>query len=121
MSRVSRAIAVVAVLFGCSKKEIGEPCADPSECEFECLVAVHADSNRRVCTKTCDSELDCPDDGQCIGGVCEATCKSQADCPEETRCIAGECLVECRSDDDCVNATCPAPGQVCEQCDGPCS
>ena len=117
MPRVSLACAVVAVLFGCSKKDIGEPCAEPSECEHEwCLTAAFANSERDACSKPCDSDADCPELGICFsGGTCVPGCTSQGDCPDETVCVGGYCVVECRSDDDCVNATCPAPGQVCEQ------
>ena len=110
-------VALTSVLFlGCAKKEIGEPCKDARECEFEwCLSATSGNSKRRICTNVCDSDADCPDGGTCISATCEATCKSQDDCPPETLCRDGLCLIECRSQDDCVNATCPAPGQVCEQ------
>ena len=110
-------LALTAVLaLGCAKKEIGEPCRDANECEFDsCLSATSSKSSRRICTKVCDSDADCPNMGTCIGGRCDAACTSQDDCPDETVCRDGLCLVECRSDDDCVNATCPAPGQVCEQ------
>ena len=115
MSR-ALALAVVVLLLGCTKKEIGEPCEDASECKHDaCAGASVSNSVREVCTKYCSDDADCPDDGKCIGGSCEATCGSQEDCPEETLCRDGLCLVECRSQDDCINATCPAPGQVCEQ------
>ena len=111
-----RSLLAVVLFLGCSKKEIGEPCEKADECEYDwCLDASVANSRRNICTKTCDSEADCPNAGKCIGGTCEATCTSQSDCPEETLCRDGLCLVECRSQDDCINATCPAPGQVCEQ------
>ena len=113
-----RCVLLLAVFLalGCSKKEIGEPCQEADECEFEsCLSASTAHSHRRVCSKACNSEADCPNEGVCIGTRCVAGCSSQEDCPDETQCRDGLCAIECRSQDDCENATCPAPGEVCEQ------
>ena len=112
--RVLLALTVVLAL-GCSKKEIGQPCEEASECEFELCQLPGGPSRRSTCTKFCDDSSDCPDQGSCVGGSCQAACSSQKDCPEETLCSDGLCMAECRSDADCINATCPAPGQVCEQ------
>lgn len=101
---------------GCSKKGVGEPCDDATECESDLCVDGSPALNtvRRVCTSYCKDDAECGSGESCFSGRCAARCEAQDDCPDENVCSGELCAVVCRSDADCVNAVCSTPGALCE-------
>ncbi len=67
------------------------------------------------CFDTCDSDLDCPAEGElCNAGRCVAEDCSDLDCEEGTECFRGRCYEECARSSDCDTGG----GITCE--DGAC-
>ncbi|MBL4636563.1 MAG: hypothetical protein JKY56_22115 [Kofleriaceae bacterium] len=85
MQRLSVALAVLFLLFGCSSsavsRELGAQCNDNSDCDDRCVSG--ADYPDGLCTVSCGSDRECPGGARCIdkeGGICLFSCTDTADC-----------------------------------------
>lgn len=116
MRAAGLALLLSVLCAGCTK-DIGELCEKERECEFSCSIPLspEAAAHRKVCSKECDGDPDCPEGSVCFGYSCVVPCSQTSDCPEGSACWeASYCAAACRNQDDCLTGTCVAPGDVCQ-------
>lgn len=91
MLRAAVALAAVLALNGCGNgvgndgAVVGGDCVVSGECHVDSRCLTGASFPGGYCSKSCDSDADCPDGSACVdaagvGGVCLLSCTAGADC-----------------------------------------
>lgn len=113
----------------CVPNDVGDACRDPSQCNFGICLNDPADGGA-VCTKNCDSRLECGQGFGCgmvvdqqggdswscvpVGGRCGAAagCSGSRCLPDAAGGAQGYCTNDCRTSADCDigNVCCGIPG-----------
>lgn len=90
-------------------------CSTDKDCRFANQLC---DEQRSVCVD-CVRNVDCSDDGICLGGRCRDSCTNSLDCAsdevcDETENLCVDCVADndCADDEQCVDLSCVA------QCEG---
>jgi hypothetical protein len=80
-------------VIGCAETGL---CESDSDCggRFDQCERACDDTDPGMCTKGCNTDLDCPSDytcitsgGRCLGYVCIKECESDSDCPADMSCF----------------------------------
>lgn len=119
----------VGAVRACVPNDVGDECRDPSECNFGVCLNDPA-AGDAVCTKECDSRLECGQGYGCgmvrdqeagdswscvpVGGRCGAAagCSGSRCLPDAAGVNQGYCTNDCRTSADCDigNVCCGIPG-----------